>query len=138
MYPIPPGIPKCLHLFRFAGNVIDFTISHIAAGGGPLKIGVKLDPIGRIEIDALHLTAQAFPLSQRGHHLQAVTEDHPVAPVGVMLVELGLCSFGETVKVVKKIKLLFPRDFIVPGATHQVVNQNFRVNLLLDKERGEQ
>ena len=95
MNPIPPGIPKRLHLFRLAGDVVDVAIFYIAAGGGPLEIGVEFDAVGRIEIDALHLAAQAFAFGQRRHDLQAVAENHAVGPVGVVLVEL---SFGVVVR----------------------------------------
>ena len=35
----------------------------------PLEVGVELDAIGRIEVDALDLAAQAFALSETGHDL---------------------------------------------------------------------
>ena len=91
MNAVAPGIAKCLDLFRFAGDVVGVPIFHIATGRGPLEIGIEFDAIGRVEIDALHLTAQAFALGKTCHDLQAVAQDHAVGPVGVVLVELGPC-----------------------------------------------
>jgi hypothetical protein len=52
---VPPGVPECLDLFRFAGNVIKAAVLDIPAGGRPLEIGVELDAVGRVKIDTLHL-----------------------------------------------------------------------------------
>ena len=58
--PIPPCVTERLHLFRLARDVVDVAVLHIAAGRGPLEIGVELDAVGRIDVDALHLAAQAL------------------------------------------------------------------------------
>ena len=89
MNPIPPRIPERLHLLRLAGDVVGFAVLDVAAGGGPLEIGVELDAVGWVDVDALHLAAQSLPLGQRSHHLQAVPENHSVRPVGIVLVKLG-------------------------------------------------
>lgn len=89
MNPIPPGIPKGFHLFRFPGDVIRLPILHIPAGGGPLEIGIELDAVGRVDVDALNLSTEPFPFRQGGHDLQAVSQDHAVGPVGFVPVELG-------------------------------------------------
>ena len=90
MNPVPPGIPECLDLLRLPGDVVGVAVLHVPAGGGPLEVGVELDAVGRVEVDALHLAAQSFALGQGGHDLEAVAEDHAVGPVGVVLVEFGL------------------------------------------------
>ena len=43
MNPIPPGIPKRLHLLRLAGDVLRVAVFHIAAGSAPLKIAVEFN-----------------------------------------------------------------------------------------------
>ena len=70
--PVAPSIAEGLDLFRLAGDVFELAVFHVAAGGGPLEVGVEPDAVGRIEIDALHLAAQSFALGQRGHDAQAV------------------------------------------------------------------
>ncbi len=90
---VAPGIAECFYLFGFASDVVGSTVLHIAGGGAPLEVGVELDAVGRVEVDALHLAAQALALGSGGHHLQAVAEDHAVAPVGLMLVEFGFGGF---------------------------------------------
>jgi len=46
-----------LDLLWLASDVIAVAIIDVAAGGAPLKIGVELDAIRRIDIIALHLAA---------------------------------------------------------------------------------
>ena len=87
---VAPGVAERLDLLRLAGDVVGVAVLHVAAGGGPLEVAVELDAVGRVEVDALHLAAQALALGQAGHHLERVAEDHAVRPVLVVLVELGL------------------------------------------------
>src|SRR5258708_4569108 len=67
-------------------------VLHVAAGGGPLEVAVELDAVGRVEVDALHLAAQALALSQTRHHLERIAEDHAVGPILVVLIELGFVN----------------------------------------------
>ena len=46
--------------------------------------------IGRVEVDGLDLALQLLFLGQAGHHGQRIAQDHPVRPVGVVLVEIDL------------------------------------------------
>ena len=134
---VAPGVAKGLHLLRLAGDVLGLAVLHGVTSGGPLEVGVELDAVGRVDIDALHLAAQALALRQRRHDLQAVAEDHAVRPVGVVAIELGrrgavwqAVEIGEEVRW--RGRLLLPP---FPGLAQQVVDQNFRVHLLLDVER---
>ena len=78
----------------------------------------------------------ALPLCKRCHHLQAVAEDHAIGPVGVVLIELRLSRFArEPVEIRKEIDLSFCGLGVSLGSMLQVVNQHFRLNLLLDIER---
>ena len=107
MNPIPPRIPKRLDLLRLAGDVVSLAVLHVAAGRGPLEVGVELDAVGRVEVDALDFAAQTLAFGERCHHLQAIAEDHAVCPVGVVLVELGRARLvGQAVEVSEQIKLL--------------------------------
>ena len=109
MYPVPPGIPECLDLFRFPGDVIGLAVFDVPAGGGPLEIGVELDAVGGIKIDALDLVAQSFALGQGGHDLEAVPQDHAVLPFALVLVKFGFGPFiGQPVEICKKVELLHP------------------------------
>lgn len=108
------GIPEGLDLFRFTGDVVGLAVLHIPAGGGPLKIGVEFDAIGRVKIDALHLAAQTFTFCQGSHDLQAVAQDHTVSPIGVMLVELSSDGLvRQPVEVGKKIYLFWYAGFFL-------------------------
>ena len=137
MDAVAPGVPKSLHLLGLAGDVLGLAVLHVAAGGGPLEVGVEADAVGRVDIDALHLAAQALALRQRRHHLQAVAEDHAVRPVGVVAVELGrrrairqAVEIGEEVR--RRGRLLLP-PFL--RLLQQAVDQDLGVYLLLDVER---
>ena len=60
---VAPGVAEGFDLLRLAGDVADIAVLHVAAGGGPLEVAVELDAVGRIEVDALHLAAQALALA---------------------------------------------------------------------------
>ena len=53
--PITPGIAKRLHLLRLACDVLDVPVLHIAIGRAPLEVGVELNTVGRVEVNALRL-----------------------------------------------------------------------------------
>jgi hypothetical protein len=99
------------------------------------EIPVELDPVGRVELDGLHLAA----LRQRGHHLQAVPQDHPVRPVRVTLVELRpRLRRGQPVEASKHVDLHIrvPRPAArLLALPLQVVDQHLGVHLLLYIER---
>ena len=136
MDPVPPRVPERLDLLRLAGDVVGLAVLHVPAGGGPLEVGVELDAVGRIDVDALHLAAQPLPLRQRRHHLQAVAEDHPVRPVGVVAVELGAgVAVRQAVEVGEEIGLVLARLLASPAPPHQIVDQRLGVDLLLDEQR---
>src|SRR6266567_9510551 len=104
MNAVAPSIAKRLYLLGFAGDVVGVAVLYLPARRGPLKIRIELDPIWRVEVNALYLTAQPFALRERSHDLQAVAEDHSVGPVGVVLIELGLCFDGrEAIEVREEI-----------------------------------
>ena len=69
MNSVSPGVPERLYLFRFPGDMIHLSIFHIPGGGGPLKIGVKFYPIGRINVNALDFSPKALSFCQRRHDL---------------------------------------------------------------------
>ena len=104
MDAVAPGVAEGLDLLRLAGDVLAVAVAHVAAGGGPLEVGVEPDAVGRVDVDALHLALQALPLGERGHHLEAVAQDHAVLPVAVVLVELGAVgALGQAVEVGEEI-----------------------------------
>ena len=102
---VAPGVAEGFDLLRLAGDVAGVAVLHVAAGGGPLEVAVELDAVGRVDVDALHLAAQALALGEASHDLQRVAEDHAVRPVLVVLVELGLVhASGDTVEVGEQIR----------------------------------
>ena len=135
---VAPGVAEGFDLLRLAGDVVGVAVLHVAAGGGPLEVAVELDAVGRVEVDALHLAAQALALGQARHHLERVAEDHAVRPVLVVLVELGLVhALGDAVEVGEEVGLSArrPRARAPCVCAQQVVDQHLRVDLLLDVER---
>ena len=85
-----PGVAEGLHLLGLAGQVVEVAVLHVARGGRPLEVRVEADAVGRVDVDRLHLPAQALALGERGHHREAVAEDHPVRPLAGVAVELDL------------------------------------------------
>src|SRR5579872_3718587 len=104
---IAPGVAEGLDLLGLAGDVLDISVPDVAAGGGPLKIGIEFDAVRRIEVNALDFAAKTLALGQRCHYLQAIAEDHAIAPVGVVLVELGSGAFaGQSIEIGVHVDLL--------------------------------
>jgi len=117
--------------------MVYLSILNISTSSRPLKIGIELDSIRRVNVNTLHLAAQPLSLGQRGHHLQRIAQNHAVAPVGVVLVELG---FGvltrQPVKIIEQVKLLELAFFFLHfRLAAQVVDQYLGVNLFLDVHR---
>ncbi len=137
MNPMAPGISEGFHLFGFSGDVFPVAVLDVPAGGGPLEVGVEFDAVGRVHVDALDFAAQAFPFCQGCHHLQAVSEDHAVGPVGVVPVEFRPGAFaGESVEVREQVELVgLARTFPLLALPHQVVDQDLGMDFFLDVKR---
>ena len=54
------------------------------------KLELNRIPLGRVNVDALHLALKTFSARQGCHYLQAVAQDHPVGPVLVVFVVIAL------------------------------------------------
>src|SRR4051812_18579409 len=103
---VAPSVSEGLNLLGFTGNVLEVAIPYVTAGRRPLKIGIELDPVWRINVDALYLPPKTFPLGQRRHDLKAISQNHTVGPIRVVLIELGFgFSVGQTVEIRKKVNL---------------------------------
>jgi hypothetical protein len=134
---VAPGVAEGFDLFGFAGDVVGLAVLDVAGGGGPLEVGVEFDAVGRVDIDALNLAAQAFPFGQRRHDLEGVAENHAVRPVGVVLIELRFRAFvWQTIEVGEKVYLLvLSRLLLLLCSTHKLVYEDLGMDLFLDIER---
>ena len=47
---------ECLDLFRLARDVTGVPVLDVAARRRPLEVAIELDPVRRVEVDALHLS----------------------------------------------------------------------------------
>jgi hypothetical protein len=136
MDAVTPGVAEGFDLLRFAGDVVGLAVGYVAAGGGPLEVGVELDAVGRIEVDALDLAAQALALGERGHDVEAVAEDKAVGPVGVVLVEFsGAGVVGQAVEVGEEVNLRGAGGGAGLGLAEEVVNEDLGMDLFLDVKR---
>ena len=67
---VAPGVAEGLDMYRFTGDVGGIAVFDVPTGGGPLEVGVELDAVGRIEVDALApFHAVLLSLCERGHYL---------------------------------------------------------------------
>jgi hypothetical protein len=115
--------------------VVDVAVFDIPAGGGPLEIGIELDAVGWIKINALNLAFKAFPFGEACHNLEAVPQDHAVRPVLIVLVELGfIYPFGDAVEVGKKIYLAAFSLAVRFGPAEQIINKHLWLDLFLNVE----
>ena len=130
---VPPGVAEGLDLLRLAGDVLGLAVLDVAAGGGPLEVGVELDAVGRVEVDALHAASEPLALGQGGHDRKRVAEDHAVGPVLVVPVELGAVhARGHAVEGGEQVDLT---RLAGEGLLAQVIDEHLGVDLLLDVER---
>ena len=135
MDAVAPGVAESLYLLWLAGDVLAVAVAHVAAGGGPLEVGVEPDAVGRVDVDALHFALQALPLGEGGHHLQAVAQDHTVLPVTLVLVELGAVGpLRQPVEVGEHINLVFLRFPVLLGLAQQVGDERLGMDFFLDVE----
>jgi hypothetical protein len=102
-----------------------------------LKIAVEFDAVGRVKINALHLAAQALALGHARHDLQAVAKNHPVRPVLIVLIKLGLvCALGDAVEIGKQIGGEISGGVLrLFGLSQQIINERLRMNFFLDVKR---
>jgi len=85
-----PRISKSLNLLRLPGNGLVSRFLRRAVAEASLKIGVKIDPIGRINVNRLYLPPEALLIKQARHDGKRVSEDEAISPPGLMLIELNL------------------------------------------------
>ena len=89
---VGPSSHVSRYAFTISGSRVISSSSlarHISLAHERLKIRPELNPIRRVDVDHLHLSAEALVLQQRVHHDEAVTEDQPIYPFVLILVSLG-------------------------------------------------
>jgi len=128
--PQLPGIPKGFDLLGLTGQVLLFAVLHLAFARAHLPVGAKLNPIGRVHVDHLHLALQGLFLRQGGHHQQAVAQDHAVGPVLLVMVKIHQLFKGNVVEIVEERQLLL-RLFFLRLFTH-ILDDGLGTDLLLD------
>ncbi|MGA2939204.1 MAG: hypothetical protein ABSF52_19195 [Syntrophobacteraceae bacterium] len=74
-----------------------------------LEIGAKLDPVGRVHIDHLHLPGQTLIVQQRVHYHQGISQDEPVDPLIPVFIRLKNLVNHRSVRVPKKFQLALLR-----------------------------
>ena len=74
-----PSIAESLNHFGFARKAV-VIVFHIAVVEFHLPIRAKLDAVGRVNVNTLHLARHALALKQRVHHEQRVTLYKAVFP----------------------------------------------------------
>ena len=104
---VAPGVAERLDLLGLARDVRGVAVLHVAARRRPLEVAVELDPVRRVDVDALHLPAEPLALGEARHDLERVAEDHPVRPALLVLVEVGLVgALRQAVEVGEEVDLL--------------------------------
>src|SRR6266566_7097710 len=128
-----PRISEGLDLLDLPSRVLQFAVGDVSISNRGLPIRLKFDPVGRIDVDHLHLVSQALALGQAGHDIQGVAKNHSVRPVGAVLVELNQLHRAKSVKVVEKGQLRLRRAIFAGLA--KVLDQHARIDLLLNVDR---
>jgi len=126
-----PRVPESPDHLWFLGEIVVLPVLHVALAHKGLEVGAVLDPIGRVDVDHLHLAAQAFLLQEAVHHEQTVTGDQTVGPVVLVLVELdGLAKRRVLFRSLEQRELR-----MVPVALLHRVDDGARVDALVNMQR---
>jgi hypothetical protein len=136
---VAPRVAERLHLFRLSRYLAYVAVFYVPARRAPLEVAVELYAVRGIDVYALNLATQSLALSQARHHVKAVAQYHPVAPVLVVGVKFGLVgAFGNAVEVAEQLQLArLGVVFVLLSLTSQVVYQYFRMDFFLNiKRRG--
>ena len=80
-----PSITVSLDGLRLARDAA-IVFFHVGAVDAHLPVAAILDAVGRVDVDALHLSAHPLTVQQRVHHQQGVAQDEAVLPVLVVLI----------------------------------------------------
>ena len=107
MEPELPGVAVGLDHLGLTCQVVISTVLDVALAHERLEVRAEIDPIRRVDVDHLHLPAEALVLEQAVHHDQRVAEDHPVHPVALVLVRLELLVQRQ-LRVGKELELQLP------------------------------
>ena len=83
-----PGVPEGADRLRLAGQVLVPAVGHVLPVDEGLEVGAVADAVGRIDVDHLHLPAEALLLQEAVHHQQAVAGDQAIGPVMPVPVEV--------------------------------------------------
>nr|WP_236691025.1 hypothetical protein [Levilinea saccharolytica] len=139
MYPQFPGIAKGLNLLRLAGQVFFLAVLHIPFARAHLPVRAKLDAVGRVHVNHLHLALQALLFRQAGHHQQAVAQNHAVGPVLLVMVKIHQVFKGNVVKIRKQRHLLLCPSPAGRGPAEglgaHILDNRLRADLLLNVNR---
>ena len=137
VYAVSPRVAECLHLFGLTGYLARVTVLHVAARRAPLEVAVEFYAVWRVDVYALNFAAEALAFGEARHHMEAVAQDHPVAPVLVVRVKFSLVgAVRNAVEVAEEIELVIWRvTLVLLCLTPEIVYQNLRVYLLLYIER---
>ena len=128
-----PRVAEGLDLLSFSSCVFVLAVLDVPAASRGLPVGAELDAVGRVDVDHLHLAAKVLPLRKGRHGLQGVAEDHPVRPVGLVLVEVDEVQLVEAIEGLEQRQLGLVRGCSSSAA--QILDQHPRVDLLLDVDR---
>jgi hypothetical protein len=88
VHPERPRVPVGLDLLRLPRKRVVLAVLHLALVNTRLEIAVVGDPVRRIDVNHLDVTAEVLLVEQGVHHQQRVAQHHPVHPELVVLVEL--------------------------------------------------
>ena len=90
MNPPFPGITEGRDHLNLRSHIFVFIIRQIEFVCIRHKVGGKLNAIGRVHVDTLHLPGQSLMLEQSVHHQEGITRNHAIRPLHGVIVRINL------------------------------------------------
>jgi hypothetical protein len=114
------------------GPCVFVVVADVALADEGLKVRAELHAVGRVDVDHLHLAAEALVVQERVHHDERVAEDHPVDPIVAILVSPQDLIDDRMLRVAEQFK---QRALRVALVADQRLDDRLGRESFMDKER---
>src|SRR5271157_6547646 len=104
MNPELPSVTKSTNLLGLTTSVLCLAVFDGAFSSANLPVRPKLNPVGRVDVDHLHLALQPLLLGKARQDMERVPQNHAVGPFLIVLVELNLAVELHRVEVVEEAR----------------------------------
>src|SRR5271166_462698 len=129
--PELPGVPESPHLLWLTSSVLHLAVFYVALASADLPVRPEFNPVGRVDVDHLHLALEAFLLGKARHDMERVPQDHAIGPFLIVLVKLNLAVKLQCIEVVEESgqESALAQDGLQGGGSDRPLNRYNRTSL---------